>query len=751
MPAGEGFLEPLGVDLPAGVKLYNIPAHPNRVFAQRGPRDPVCAIIHSNTHLYYSKTSADVGVIDNIETDPNDETRPHPPWSCHFWIDKDGHIYQNVLINQQAVSVELAEHKQRRNNVLVGGRMRLEDINALDDFDETETDSEDNLVVPPANYDPHALRIGRLDGSDGYTELAVGDINWGAVSNAAHLQVLVNRVQTVLRTGLRAVIDHDNPVNAQLLSDMTYTRMRYVAAQPGERDAYYNPDGPNGDYSGTALDDRVGRMVIDWGFRDVPLLSGQVRDIVSHYKFASSRLTNALHIADGNTGVHRADGQFSTAQSFKDTGELYLANKNWFNLPRDISLNAVSVNIGIDYTEAELRSTRLPGEKMWTSLVALLNALHDAGYIREIHRDYIFGHSDVYSPYDDPGPFPWEALFNAMVDQKQALADRNIDAGVTPPDDVHEGDAQELFFGRTDRGLFLKQRKVFFEAGIESDESTFQVTGDDLRIKFEIDQSTLGEPGPSTIQIWNLSLATRELLRSNQSFRLYAGYASDSGVLPLIARGQILSVRNEWKPPDWITSFLVQGTDAAQVNVTLNKSYQGESWKSILAGVADAMDLSLADVSHLDNINDIARPFTARGDPQEIIKQIGLRSNFQTSISAGFLNVDYKADRVYSVEELNSNPFVQEQVVAQRQQKARSIAYYIRAATGLIKSPSTTKDGVEVEIRLTGGIAPLNLVSLESKNVSGSYIVQSVNQQGDTWSGKFRTKIKAIPYLGPTV
>ena len=68
--------------------------------------------------------------------------------------------------------------------------------------------------------------------------------------------------------------------------------------------------------------------------------------------------------------------------------------------------------------------------------------------------------------------------------------------------------------------------------------------------------------------------------------------------------------------------------------------------------------------------------------------------------------------------------------------------------TGMIGKPRTTENGVDVKVRLTGGINVTDNIEIQSESIEGVYNVYGVTHTGDTWEGVFETRVKTMPIVG---
>jgi len=79
-----------------------------------------------------------------------------------------------------------------------------------------------------------------------------------------------------------------------------------------------------------------------------------------------------------------------------------------------------------------------------------------------------------------------------------------------------------------------------------------QLSIEDLRVKFNVEKSLVGYPNKANIQIYNMSVSSRqEIEEENIEVKLHAGYENP----PLLFSGNIVNVLHQKQGVDWITTL----------------------------------------------------------------------------------------------------------------------------------------------------------------------------------------------------
>lgn len=95
------------------------------------------------------------------------------------------------------------------------------------------------------------------------------------------------------------------------------------------------------------------------------------------------------------------------------------------------------------------------------------------------------------------------------------------------------------------------------------------LTISELRIKFNIEKSLVGYPNKATIEIYNLSEASRSKIEEDDlELSLFAGYEEH----PLIFKGEIINVIHLKDKTEWITTIYAGDATKTLNSATINKT-----------------------------------------------------------------------------------------------------------------------------------------------------------------------------------
>lgn len=248
-----------------------------------------------------------------------------------------------------------------------------------------------------------------------------------------------------------------------------------------------------------------------------------------------------------------------------------------------------------------------------------------------------------------------------------------------------------------------------------------------LRIEFVIERNTNRSLNTADITIYNLSKTSRDELDENDTLRIKAGHVGTSKLLFI---GTISDLEHQRQGVDWVTKL--QGTDGgAKVrSARINTSFQpGTPVTTVILSVASATGHSLGNLPvklqttvfrGRESIYRQGYVASGRADREfdKLMKFIGLKY----SIQDGAIQVlDPREPAGIEVISLN-------------------------ASSGLIGVPEIGKDGqLKAVSLLQGDLAPGRLVSLISDEVTGSFRIERVTHQGNTFGDEWYSTIEARP------
>lgn len=248
----------------------------------------------------------------------------------------------------------------------------------------------------------------------------------------------------------------------------------------------------------------------------------------------------------------------------------------------------------------------------------------------------------------------------------------------------------------------------------------------DLRIKFSCEKQNEGTPNKAEIEIYNLSGATRSIMEAkNTKVRLYVGYLGltknafiNAGInlnssVELIFVGNVNKVTHDIQTPDIITKLEVKDGENAYRNAKIEKGYPPNSTlKNIFKDLNDSMNIPAGSQEVIPDFK-YANGLTLSGLTRDHLDVLCRANGLEWSIQDETLQI------------------------IKRKKGTTDFAVVLSAETGLVGTPNKTDKGVEFESLLQPLLRPGRKVKLESKILSGTYIVRKVKHEGDSQEGKF--------------
>ncbi|MFC3227326.1 hypothetical protein ACFOGJ_08805 [Marinibaculum pumilum] len=264
-----------------------------------------------------------------------------------------------------------------------------------------------------------------------------------------------------------------------------------------------------------------------------------------------------------------------------------------------------------------------------------------------------------------------------------------------------------------------------------------------LRIGFDILKTRTTTTNTATIEAWNLNADTRaRILERNAYCTLSAGYEDDTGPGVLFV-GRAQAIVHERASPAIITRIECQDgvQELREIRVTLSYA-AGTSLRQVLAGLAAKLSLPFRPLGAVTG--EYPNGYAYAGPIRDALDQVCRRGNLEWSIQNQEL-----------------------QVIPRRGSTART-AFLISPQTGLVRSPERinyiegfldgdavpaafvddsskaqkrqirreTRRGDEPALRITALLQPDAIpgdrIVLESADVSGAFLIDSVRHVGDT-------------------
>jgi len=249
-----------------------------------------------------------------------------------------------------------------------------------------------------------------------------------------------------------------------------------------------------------------------------------------------------------------------------------------------------------------------------------------------------------------------------------------------------------------------------------------------LRIAFDITRVSSGI-STATVQLYNLSIASRNALNVGYTVQLQAGYP---GLIDTILFGSVFLPNSDRKitrpesvrkASDIITTINVMDGIYSITMSTFDKNYQGPvSFTQVISDVAKAMGLS-AGISMGIPQDTFNKGFIAHGPIRNILDKLCEPKGLQWNVQNGSLNI-YPNKGVINVE-----------------------AQLVSSNTGMIGVPSNNALYTQVTCLLNPKLTPGAYVLLQSENKSlnGAYKIQQAHYEGDTHGNKWQVSLDMTP------
>ncbi len=254
-----------------------------------------------------------------------------------------------------------------------------------------------------------------------------------------------------------------------------------------------------------------------------------------------------------------------------------------------------------------------------------------------------------------------------------------------------------------------------------------------LNVEFSFEKTDLETQNNGRVTIWNLNKSHLAVLNQKNclvSFR--AGYGNQ---LPLIFAGSVTYASTEQDGANERTEIELVDNLIAIRDTYVSVSYNGTvNWKKILTDSAAQMGVAIS-FSHNATFKDVPNGFSFVGPAKDILNKACNCCGLSWSIQNGVLQIKKPGDTM-----------------------SREV-FLLDANSGLIGIPkrvvaaqddagNVTQYGWEVKYFLNGAINVNDYVKLESKKVSGYFMVQSVQLTGSNRSGDWICTAKLLEVKG---
>jgi len=252
-----------------------------------------------------------------------------------------------------------------------------------------------------------------------------------------------------------------------------------------------------------------------------------------------------------------------------------------------------------------------------------------------------------------------------------------------------------------------------------------------LRVSWTSKKATSSTPATATIKVYGVAQSSIDAMQDKRSvIELWAGYAGQNaagrldptalGIPKLIWRGNPVpfGVKVESKPPERI--------------MTVEASDGGAITSSGRVKISFSTQTTPAQVL------------------QEALRQTGVPTDTVTFPTLPLFPSFYFQGRVVDLftqlaNATGNNWYIRDGAfVFATANSADGETVLISVETGMIGSPTPKSDGsVEVEILLNPAVRAGSIIEVQSIQVNGTYKVQTIETNGDSWEGPFGMKITA--------
>jgi hypothetical protein len=232
----------------------------------------------------------------------------------------------------------------------------------------------------------------------------------------------------------------------------------------------------------------------------------------------------------------------------------------------------------------------------------------------------------------------------------------------------------------------------------------------------------------ATIEIYNLTKVNQNLIRTDDTVLLRAGYKVDGTELPLIYAGQITKATTTKKGEDTITKIVCRASEVGRKNIRISKKpSRGETSET----VANYFAAIAAD-------NGIPTGRVRVPDPISYPSGLSLVGNFFTTMEEWCSKITPALSCYVTLGKLYIEPEDTVAAVASIEVQAENIKGSIRPQKDSAgKSSKDSKQGIELTLFLDGRVTTAKSVTIKFGEFRGDYNVTTVkfklDSEGSAW------------------
>jgi hypothetical protein len=255
------------------------------------------------------------------------------------------------------------------------------------------------------------------------------------------------------------------------------------------------------------------------------------------------------------------------------------------------------------------------------------------------------------------------------------------------------------------------------------------------KIKFELTKSSNPRENVARVQIWNLSLETRQQITASDSLvRLFAGYEQFKGLLE-IGQGDITNVQHKRNMTDTVTNiFIAEGYNVLRTK-PVSFSFKGiVQLSDILYKITELTGVGFTLINIQDNAS-IQGSYSDEGGLDVVLHDLALVFHFTWSMQSGVIIL--KGRKIVNGTEV----------------------MLLTPETGLILNPESVK---KISVKLVDSDDPLppntyavqsllqphlqvyDSIVLKSPHLNGSFQIIKISHTGDTRGNEWYSNMEVV-------
>lgn len=254
---------------------------------------------------------------------------------------------------------------------------------------------------------------------------------------------------------------------------------------------------------------------------------------------------------------------------------------------------------------------------------------------------------------------------------------------------------------------------------------------DVLHISFSVEKSNTETPNNGKVQIWNLSPSSLNVLDGKDCIlELKAGYGNNRSIILV---GNVVSAITTLDNADRMTEIEVVDGKVELSDTLISLSKNGiVNTRTLYQEIADTMGISIIFAEYLQ-FPDFPNGFSFIGSAKNALHKITTACSHSFSIQNGVLQITMPGKQI------------------------QSSVYLLSSESGLIGIPKkisleskdeNNKDkketGYEIEYLLNGAIGINDIIRIESKALTGEFLVIKVIFDGDNLEGAWKCTAQVI-------